>query len=36
VQKECDERNVDALLRTPKTTLNVFGTFDWFMVKGCP
>lgn len=34
VQKR-DERNVDTLLRTPKTTINiVFKTLDWVMEEG--
>ncbi len=28
-QEECDEENVDALLRTPDITINAFGTLDW-------
>jgi hypothetical protein len=36
VQKEHDEGNVDALLRTPKITVNVFGTLNWVMEKGWP
>ncbi len=35
-QKKCNERNVDALLRTSNTTINVFGTFDGVMEKGWP
>ncbi len=35
-QKKRDEKNVDALLRTPNTTINVFGTLNWVMEKGWP
>ncbi len=36
VQKEHDEGNVDALLRTPKIIVNAFGTFNWVTKKGWP
>jgi hypothetical protein len=36
VQEECDERNVNALLKTPHATFNVFGTFDSVTKKGWP
>jgi hypothetical protein len=39
VQKEGDERNVDALLRTPKSSkgyINVFRMFNWVMEEGWP
>jgi len=29
MQEHHDERNVDALLKTPKATINAFVTFDW-------
>jgi len=35
-QKECDEGNVDALLRIPQTIVNVFGTFNWVTEEGWP
>jgi hypothetical protein len=33
-QEECDERNVDALLKIPKAIVNVFGTLDWVIEEG--
>lgn len=35
-QEEHDEGNVDTLLKIPKVTINVFGTFDWVTKKGWP
>jgi hypothetical protein len=34
VQKEGDERNVDASLKTPEAIVNVFRMLDWFMEEG--
>lgn len=36
MQEKCDEGNVDALVKTPHATFNVFGMFDWVTKKGWP
>ncbi len=35
-QEEGDEGNVNALLKTPQATINVFKTFDWVTKEGWP
>ncbi len=36
MQKKGDERNVGALLRTLKATVNVFRTLNWVTKEGWP
>jgi hypothetical protein len=36
MQEEDDERNVDASLKTPEFTINVFKMLNWFMEKRWP